>query len=66
MVWPDCPSAPAVVALTLLRGWIPAAYLPEARRKVAALPDDGLPLLPAPKKPRFLSFSPCQIRQNRV
>jgi len=40
------------VALTLLRGWIPAAYLPEARRKVAALPDDGLPLLPAPlKKP---------------
>jgi len=36
------------VALTLLRGWIPAAYLPEARRKVAALPDDGLPLLPAP------------------
>ncbi len=36
------------VALTLLRGWVPAAYLPEARRRVAALPDDGLHLLTAP------------------
>lgn len=36
------------VALSLLRGLIPARTIPEARRKVAALPDDGLHLLTTP------------------
>jgi len=36
------------VALSLLRGLIPAHTIPEARRKVAALPDDGLHLLTTP------------------
>ena len=36
------------VALSLLRGLIPARTIPEARRKVAAFPDDGLHLLTTP------------------
>lgn len=33
------------VTLSLLRRWFPDAYIPEARRKVAAMPDYGLHLL---------------------
>jgi len=35
-------------ALTLLRRLVPASYIPEARRKVAAMPDYGLHLLTMP------------------